>query len=209
MTTGERIKGSRMAKNISVDELAEVIGKNRATVYRYENGYIDDIPISIIKAIAQALGVSATYLMGITDDPSPIVALPDGAIARASMDAIPVIGEIACGTPILAEQNIDGYISIAPGIACDFALLCKGDSMEPRFYDGDYVLIRQQADVNDGQIAAVYIDGDATLKHVQHLPGGVLLIPENTEKYKAQSYIGADAENIRIMGRAVGYQRAL
>lgn len=199
---GRTLRGIRLQKQMSQEQLAILLGTSRQVISRYENGQRSP-RISTCIEWAEKLGVTLDELNG-----SKIM-LPDSALPLDSMAHVPVIGEIACGTPILAEQNIDGYISIAPGIPCDFALLCKGDSMEPRFYDGDYVLIRQQEDVDDGQIAAVYIDGDATLKHVQHLPGGVLLIPENTGKYKAQAFTGADAENIRIMGRAVGYQRAL
>ena len=199
---GKTLRSIRLQKQLSQEQLATLLGTSRQVISRYEKGQRSP-RISTCIEWAEKLGVTLNELNG-----SKFI-VPESVIPLDNMSQVPIVGDIACGTPILAEQNIDGYINIAPGIPCDFALLCKGDSMEPRFYDGDYVLIRQQEDVDDGQIAAVYIDGDATLKHVQHLPGGVLLIPENTGKYKAQSFTGADAENIRIMGRAVGYQRAL
>lgn len=149
----------------------------------------------------------------------PIAALTDGdapdpfavpGVERASFYRVPILGAIACGTPILAEENLDGEASVEAGVRCDFALRCKGDSMSPRLIEGDLVFIRRQPDVDDGQIAAVLIDGEATLKHVYHLPhrGGVQLVSDNPA-YPPMLYVGEPAGEVRVLGRAVGYQRVL
>ena len=121
---------------------------------------------------------------------------------------IPLLGDIACGTPITAEENLDGYVNVPVDVTCHFALRCKGDSMSPRVQDGDLVYIRQQEDVTDGQIAAVLIDNEATLKHVYHTPGGVSLVAENPA-YPPMIYTGEACNEVRILGLAVAYQRML
>jgi repressor LexA len=117
---------------------------------------------------------------------------------------IPIVGEIACGTPITAEENIEGYADLPSGVHADFALRCKGDSMAPTFENNDLVLIRQQPDVLDGQIAAVDVACEATLKHVYHQASGLLLVSDNP----AYPPISVSAsEEIIIHGLAVGYVR--
>lgn len=125
----------------------------------------------------------------------------DGVVAMRRM-SVPIIGEIACGVPITAQENVEGYADLPDGVRADFALRCKGDSMTPTFLDGDLVLIRQQPDVEDGQIAAVGINGEATLKHVYKRTDGLLLTADNP---KFPPIVG-DGE-IVIYGLAIGYTR--
>lgn len=119
---------------------------------------------------------------------------------------IPIIGEIACGDPITAEENIEGYTEetfekpIPSGTL--FALRCKGHSMEPTIHDGSLVTIREQPTVEDGEIAAVLVDGDneATLKRVKHQGDLIMLVPDNKE----YDPIILDKNNPgRIVGKAV------
>lgn len=118
--------------------------------------------------------------------------------------AVPIVGEIACGTPITANENIEGYADLPDGVRADFALKCKGDSMAPTFEDGDLVLIRQQPDVEDGQIAAVNVACEATLKRVYHRPDGLLLVADNP-RFPPMSV----SEDITIHGMAIGYVRMI
>ena len=116
------------------------------------------------------------------------------------------VGEIACGTPILADQNITGFSDLPDGVHADFALICKGDSMNPTFVDGDLVLIRQQPEVENGQIAAINIDNETTLKHVYRQESGLLLTADNPAF--PPLYVPADSDReIIIHGLAVGYTR--
>ena len=121
---------------------------------------------------------------------------------------VPLLGTIACGEPILAQENIDTYVNVPDDIKCDFTLRCKGDSMiGARIYDGDIVYIRQQPDVENGEIAAVLIDGietEATLKRVYKGDGQITLMAAN-EKYGPYVYVGDDINRVRIIGKAVAF----
>ena len=116
-------------------------------------------------ALAGALGVSVSWLMGydvpITGVEAPGT-IPAGFEPLPQMTNVPLVGSIACGTPILAEENIKEYIGVPAAWRADFALECHGDSMAPRICDGDIVCIRRQPEVESGQIAAVRIGDEAT-----------------------------------------------
>ena len=155
-----------------------------------------------MQAIAKALDCTMLELLGLDEG------VPCG-ILRMIKGTVPLVGDIACGTPILAQENITAYVDTPEGVHADFALRCSGDSMYPTFNDGDIVLIRQDVDVANGQIAAVLIDDEATLKRIQHLPDGVILIPDNTQKYSPIILQGEEARNVRILGVAVSYTRIL
>jgi repressor LexA len=122
------------------------------------------------------------------------------AIVKSS---VPIVGEIACGTPITAEQNIEGYADLPDGVTADFALKCRGDSMSPTFEAGDLVLIRQTPDFQNGQIAAIGVDGEAVLKHVYRQGENITCVSENPA-YAPQVY---KAEDVTVYGLAVGYLR--
>ena len=131
--------------------------------------------------------------------------IPKGAEPMPFVRSVPRLGAIACGEPILAEQNIEGYDEVPDYIKCDFTLLCKGDSMiNARIYDGDIVCIKQQDRVENGQIAAVLVDDEATLKRVRYIDGGVVLMPENSN-YEPKIFTGDSVKNIRIIGRATHF----
>ena len=115
---------------------------------------------------------------------------------------------IACGTPITAEQNVEGYVSVPDRWDATFTLTCHGDSMAPRIQDGDLVAIRKQETVENGQIAAVRIGDEATLKHVYLYPGRLILQPENPA-YDPIVLIGDEIRTARIEGKAVGFCRGL
>lgn len=116
---------------------------------------------------------------------------------------IPLLGEIACGQPILAEENYSEVVPVPDYVHADFALRCRGDSMVgARILDGDIVYIRQQPDVEDGEIAAVLIGDEATLKRVYKIPGRLQLRPENPS-YPVMEYANSDLDQVRILGRAV------
>ena len=125
------------------------------------------------------------------------------------MASVPLIGSIACGTPILAEENIKQYIGIPAAWRADFALECHGDSMAPKICDGDIVCIRKQSEVETGQIAAVRIGEEATLKHFYRQGDVVQLIAENSAVCPPMVYSGRQLEEIQIEGLAVGFCRGL
>ena len=129
-----------------------------------------------------------------------------GLDSLPKMKPMPVIGTIACGTPILAEQNIEEYVNVPEGVNADFSLRCKGDSMiEARIFDGDLVFIRAQPDVENGEIAAVMVDDDtATLKRVVKQSGQLILMPANST-YVPTFFTGSDMTRVRIIGKAISF----
>ena len=122
-----------------------------------------------------------------------------------STKKVPLLGTIACGEPILANENIEMYIKVDESIPADFALKCKGDSMiNARIFDGDIVYIRQQPDVEDGEIAAVLIGDEATLKKVHKYPNKIVLSACNP-MYDDYVYTNEQLNEIRILGKAVAF----
>lgn len=207
MSIGDRIKRRRQEIGLTVDQVAEKIGKNRATVYRYESSEIEKFPIDILSPLAEALRTTPAYLMGWEEDKG--TPLPANIIPMPEMRKIPLVGTIACGEPILAQENIEEYISIPKDLAGDFALTCRGDSMiNARIFDGDIVYIRQQDTVNNGEIAAVLIDNEATLKRVRLFEDHISLEPENP-MYKPLVYWNEEMNTVRILGKAVAFTSAV
>lgn len=204
---GKRIKDTRIARNYTLDELAADIGLNKSTLSRYERGEIDSPKLPVIEAVANKLRVNPLWLIGKSDDSTP--SLPANVIPMPEMRKIPLIGAIACGAPILAEEHIEDYIKIPAHIPGDFALTCKGDSMiNARIFDGDLVYIRQQETVDNGQIAAVLIDGEATLKRVKIFDDHIVLEPENPH-FRPLTYWGEEMNMVRILGKAVAFTSAI
>lgn len=200
------MKNRRKAIGMSAEKLAELLDVSPATIYRYENGDIEKVPGDRLGPIANALQTTPGYLMGWEDGSG---ALPGNIIPMPETRKIPLVGTIACGDPILAQENIEEYISIPKDLAGDFALTCKGDSMiNARIFDGDIVYIRQQDMVENGEIAAVLIDNEATLKRVRLFPDHISLEPENP-MYKPLVFWGEEMNTIRILGKAVAFTSAV
>ena len=149
------------------------------------------------------------YLMGWEEQPTPKptspAPIPPGFEPMPKMKKIPLIGSIACGDPITAEQNIEKMVDVPENIRCDFSLTCHGDSMVGAgIHDKDVVYIRIQPEVENGEIAAVRIDGEATLKRVYYNPGTLTLMPANPA-YAPMVYTGSQLEEVHIEGKAVGW----
>ena len=204
MTTGERIRQLRIEKDMTQEMLGEKIGVKKAAIYKYENGLVVNLKRDIIEKLANVLEVSPSYLMGLDD----IKDVPQGFQPVPSMKKIPRVGRIACGTPILAEENVEEYDSVPEHWKADFTLVCVGDSMAPKIQDGELGAIKQQETVENGQIAAVLIDNEATLKRVYVYPDKLILRPENPN-YEPIVIMNGESSNIRIEGRAVGFCRGL
>lgn len=209
MSIGKRIKEIRISKNITQDELALKIGTTKQTIYKYENEIVTNIPSQKIELISNALNTTPDYLMGWSDKSTDDLYSIPGINPIPKTYKRPRLGTIACGEPILAEENIETYDDIPDNIKCDFTLVCKGDSMiNARINDGDIVYIKQQSQVDNGEIAAVLIDNEATLKRVYIYEDKVVLQPENT-KYPPFLYTKEEMNNIRILGKAVGFTSLL
>lgn len=162
----------REEQDVSISELARRVGMAKSGVSRYFN-HTREFPINRAPAFAKALHIKTEDLLGLEP------------INQDKPRMVPLIGTIAMGAPITAEQNIEKYIPeyMMDRYADDtlFALRCKGNSMYPLIPDGAIATIRQQSDVEDGEIAAVLINGEATLKKVLHVGKTVVLRPANPE----------------------------
>ncbi len=202
----KRIKDLRVALGMSQGELAQKTGYNdRSSIAKIEAGKVD-LTQSKIVSFANALNTTPSYLMGweATDDafPSPI---PPGFEPPPKMVKRPLIGDIACGDPITAEQNVQDMVDVPENISCDFCLRCHGDSMiDAGIHDHDVVYIKIQPTVDDGEIAAVRIGDEATLKRVYYDGNTITLVPANSA-YRPRSYSGPELNDIQIEGKAVGY----
>ena len=206
MTTGQRIKQLRIAKGLSQDELGALVGVKKAAINKYESGVIVNLKRSTIAKLADALETSPTYIMGWESRPET---LPDNIFPMPQTRKVPRLGAIACGKPILAEGNIEMYDDIPEYISCDFTLVCKGNSMiNARIFDGDIVCIRQQPEVENGEIAAVMIDGEydgeATLKRVKSYDDHIILEPENPE-HRPFVFWGEEMGRVHILGKATHF----
>lgn len=198
-----RIKEQRERLGYSYQNLADLTHLSKSTLQRYETGNIGNLPLDKLEVLATALNCSPAYLMGWEEEKPNLSRF--GVESLPQMRKIPLLGTIACGTPILARENIAQFTDVPVEIHADFALRCKGDSMvDAHIYDGSIVYVREQPDVENGEIAAVVIGEEATLKRVYKYPGKVVLKPENPE-YAPLIYAGGEINDLRIIGRAIAH----
>lgn len=210
-TIGSRIRNRREELGLSQDELGKRLGyKSRSSINKIE---LDqrNLTQSKIKAIAEALETTPAYIMGWDE--------PDQKLDKENLKffdnlfpietkKFPLIGNIACGKPILADEQFEAYIEAGANIKADFCLRAKSDSMiGARIYDGDIVFIRKQEMVDDGEIAAVLIDDEATLKRVYYdQESNVIQLFAENPQYKTMRFAGEELDHIRILGKAVALQ---
>lgn len=196
----------------TTDALSELSGVPKGTINKLLNGETRNPTASTLKRLADALGCELAYLCGKPSDIPGVHRLSELTSAADLMPVrrrkIPLIGDIAAGQPIQCEEEIE-ITDCADDTQADFALRVRGDSMVgARIHDGDTVFIRRQDDVDDGQIAAVIIDGQATLKRVYHIPNGLQLLSENP-RYPPMIFTYPACDSIRIIGQAVAFQSEL
>lgn len=197
------LKQRRKELGLTLAQIADLMGVAEATVQRWESGNIKTIRHDKISKLADVLNVSPASLMGW--EGTTAQEMPTNIIPMPEMRKIPLLGSIACGSPILAEDHIEGHVDIPSHIHADFALTCKGDSMiNARIFDGDVVYIRQQETVENGEIAAVLIDTEATLKRVRLHDDRIILEPANP-LYDPLVFRGEEMNDVRILGKAVAF----
>lgn len=201
MFIGNNIRRARELKGLTQDELAKRMGyKSRSTIARIENGD-NDVSQSKLKKFADILDVSIDFLLDDGKNKAG-VSCPKGV-------RIPVLGNVAAGIPITAVTDVEDWEEIPEKMASSgtyFALRIKGQSMEPRIKNGDVVIVRQQEDVDTGDVAIVLVNGDeATVKEVKKLDTGIMLIGWNTAVYSPRFYSAKDIKSlpVRIIGKVV------
>ena len=209
----DRLIEAMQARGMRAAELSKRTGLSKARISQYVHGKF--IPKSdAILTIAEVLGVSELWLMGKTASMEPTrraeFPCPEN-VSPLRLCRYPILGDIACGAPILAVEDPDaGYVTAAETNA-DFCLTAKGDSMiGARIFDGDEVFIQQTDLVENGEIAAVVVDGEATLKRVYYDPEEQTLeLRADNPAYKPLIFKGPELETIHILGRAVAFQGKL
>lgn len=210
-TIGSRIRNRREELSLSQDELGKRLGyKSRSSINKIE---LDQRSLtqSKIKAIADALETTPSYIMGWNE---PDVKLDEEDLKffdnlfPIETKKFPLLGNIACGKPIFADEQFEAYVEAGANIKADFCLRAKGDSMiGARIYDGDIVFIHKQEMVDDGEIAAVLIDDEATLKRVYYdQENNVIQLFAENPQYKTMRFVGEELNHIRILGKAVALQ---
>ena len=196
MTIGERIKKLRKEKGISVDKLAELIGKDRATIYRYESKDIENMPTGVLEPLSKALGTTPAFLMGWESNVEKI------PFSKTYMR--PLYDSVAAGLGVPAENTIVGYIPTYIQNAIEkekyIWVNVQGDSMSPLIDDGSQILIRLQDTIDSGQVAVVLIDGEeAVVKKVNYGDDWIELISVNPY-YPPRRFEKAEVQRVRIVG---------
>lgn len=202
-TFAHRFQALRIEHGYTMEELTRVIenrfGLNvsKGMISKYENG-VHEPNIFFITCAAELFNVSENYLMGRSDNRSR---------SGEEFKKIPILGEIAAGVPILAQEDVIGEEQVPPSANVDFCLKIKGDSMMgARLFDGDIVFIRQQNDVENGEIAAVLVDDEtATLKRVYKEHGATVLRSENPN-YPERRITKRDGVPVKILGKAIFFK---
>lgn len=214
----ERIKNAIEQADLSYAALAELTQIPKSALQRYATGETAKVPFERVQKIAAATGVTASFLLGWPEAPSapaPSDSLslfqqfPD--LMPLEMQKIPILGEIACGSPIVMNEEYESYVPAGVNLHADFALRARGDSMiGARIKDGDLVFIHKQDIVENGEIAAVIIEEEITLKRLYYYPDQkkLVLMPENPT-YEPFLYVGEELNEIRILGKAIAFQSEL
>lgn len=204
-----RIPELRKERGISMKQAAEQLGMPYTTYVNYEKGVRQANSETLID-LANFYNTSIDYMLGKSSDRLQIngaaTPIPPGFDPMPDMDTVPLVGRIACGTPITAEQNTEGMVCVPSSWRATFTLICRGSSMEPRIHDGDLVAIRSQEIVETGEIAAVRIGEEATLKHVYLHDNFIELRPENPA-FESIILAKEEMNTVVIEGKAVGLCR--
>lgn len=200
-----KLKEMRKAKGLTLEDLASKLGTSRQTIHRYENGTISNIPPEKVVLLAEALDTTPASLMGWDSKVEEFPTINN--IMPITMKRLPMLGEIACGKPIYANEEHECYVLAEEGLDADFCLKATGDSMiGARILDGDIVFIRSQNSVDNGEIAAVIIGDEATLKRIYYYPNEEkLILSAENPKYAPLVYVGEELNQIKIIGKAISF----
>ena len=204
---GERIKMLRKGKHLTQAQFTDILRHryglktDRVMVSKWETGF-QTPQTDTLRSVAEALDVTVDYLLsGCEAVPADIN--EEGTIVAKK---IRMLGSIACGTPIFCNEEYEYVIATGENAKADFCLTARGDSMiNARIADGDIVFIKQQPTVENGEIAAVVIGDEATLKRVYKTADGIMLVAENPA-YQPMYFSGDELSQTWILGKAIGFQ---
>lgn len=207
---GPNLKKLREDAHLSQEQLADAIGVSKSTIGMYEQGKRMPNTNTILKDIASYFGVSIDYLVGFQSD---LGSLSEEDFSRFGIRPIgrrriPMLGKIACGEPIMCDEEYETFVEIGGNIDADFCVIAQGDSMiNARILDGDIVFVRKQEMVENGEIAVVIVnDNEVTLKRFFYYPelNQVVLQSENPA-YRPMIYMNEELSHIRVLGKAVAF----
>lgn len=191
MSISDNIKKIRETYDLTQSQLGKIAGVSDKAVWTWENGTAEP-RMGAIQKIADHFGITKSEIIEDHDTNQKIKSV-----------RIPVLGEIVAGIPIDAYQEILDWEEITPELAATgdfFALKVKGDSMSPRIAAGDVVIIKQQSDVESGDIAVVFVNGDtATLKKVLKRENGIMLVAFNPAVYEPRFFTNKEVEELPIV----------
>lgn len=206
MNMGDIIKQLRTEKGITQEELGKIIGVQKSAIRKYESGMVQNIKRTSIQKLSDYFGVSPSYLLGISTNKDVA-----SEIRPVTLKRFPMLGEIACGKPIFANEEHEAYVDASAEIKADFCVTARGDSMTgARIFNGDIVFIKEQSMVENGQIAAVVIDNEVTLKRWYYYPDkSKLVLQAENPTYEPFVYVGEELNTIRCLGRAVSFMSNL
>ena len=191
----ELIKTRRKELNITLEEIGDYVGVSKATVQRWETGNISNMRRDRIKKLSEILQLDADVLLGINGN-------TEGVSCR-----IPVLNSVMPGIPVKAQEDIVGYEEVPAELARNkvlFGLKIKGDSMEPRIFDGDIVIVKQQNNIKSSETAVVMVGAETLCRRVVKHNNGILLVPNNP-KYEPMFFAGAEIEQlpVKIVGKVI------
>ena len=195
-----RLKELREKAGFSQAVLARKLGVRQSTVGMWENGR-NKPQNSKLEMMASIFHVSTDYLLGRADEPLPPGIIPISSIRH---QRIPLIGSVAAGEPIYDQEDVGVYVD-SP-VDADAAITIRGDSMKPTYQDGDVVYIKCRPDVPEGAVAVVFLDDEATIKHVYKRPTGLTLISDNPAHPPIMAEF-EDYDRVRVFGVPVGFTR--
>lgn len=204
----KRLREAMEFNNMTQAELAQKSGLWPSAISDYLNNKYK-AKQDKVAVLAKALNVSPSWLLGVGDDKESkadidLESIP-GIIPLKKVRRIPIIGTIACGSPIWAEENFEGYFLLDEKIDADFCVYAKGDSMKDIGIDeGDLIFLKKQSSIENGKVGAVLIDNEATLKKVFKTNDGLILQPCNAE-YPPIIIDEEDHKDVLILGEMVGF----
>ena len=198
----DKVKSRRLELGLTLEDVANRMGVSAPTIQRYESGEIQNMRRDKVKKLADALDISPAYLMGWDDSEKSEITTTNKPIIKTKL--IPLVGTVACGNPIYAEENIQEYITVDAGDKVDFALHAKGDSMNNcKIDDGDIVYVRQQPIVNNGEIALVLVDDSATIKRFYDYGDKIVLRPDSTNPHHKEQIYDKNNYNVLVQGKII------
>lgn len=204
------LENRRKELGLTLEEVGNFVGVSKSTVKKWETGFIDNMKRDKIALLAKILQVSPLAILGIDENTDNDISILEGyGIHPIKTKKFPMLEEIACGKPTYCNEDYETFIEASEDIKADFCLVAKGDSMiNARIFDGDIVFIKEQPIVESGEVAAVIVNDEATLKRVYIKPDKIILRPENPI-YDDIVYEKEEMNTVRILGKAIAFQSSV